>query len=67
MDWLDRLREERQQLHERRKNLLLFIGSCKFRDLPECEQEALQSQHDIMRAYEAILYRRIVRAEKHNA
>ena len=61
MDWKARLKEEYRELHNRREELLIFLGGEEYRKLDPRDQEALEAQHDVMRAYEGILWRRLQR------
>ena len=55
----DRLKEEHQELMERRKKLFGFLGSPKFIGLPEEQQELMHLQVTVMELYLRILERRL--------
>lgn len=55
----DRLKEERDELDERRKKLFEFLGSPKFIGLPEEQQELMRLQTTVMEMYLRILERRL--------
>ena len=61
--WLDRLRAEKDEVHERLCKLEVFMYSPKYMDLPSPDRILLTIQADIMHAYEEILCVRIRRAE----
>ena len=54
-----RVIDEHKELQERRQKLAPFIGSDKYRSLPNDEQNRLRRQHSIMVAYEDVLEERI--------
>jgi ATP/maltotriose-dependent transcriptional regulator MalT len=61
--WLDRLHQEHADLKDRTRKLSDFLGSDAFEELPHAEQDDLDHQCEIMRAYLGVLIRRLKRAE----
>jgi len=68
-DWFDRLKKEKEELEKRLWKLEEFLNPSfpehsEFQHLPECEQDDLFYQFDLMGQYLTTLCRRIEREEK---
>ena len=64
MDWLERVKEERDELRNKREKLLDFCTSDKFSELPQEHQQLLLAQASVIFSYIHILNARITLAEK---
>ena len=62
-DFLNRLKEEKAQLYERKTKLESFIGSDKFIQIDDVQQTLLNIQVQAMATYSQCLLERIARLE----
>lgn len=67
MTWIDRLRQEQQELADRLGKLKVFVETDAYYDLPCKDKFLLRQQLRFMTGYEIILRQRINRADKVSA
>ncbi|QXW17425.1 hypothetical protein KXJ72_11280 [Comamonas aquatica] len=54
-----RVLEEHEELDERLRKLMNFMGNPQFNDLPDAEKDLLRQQSEHMQAYASVLHKRI--------